>query len=91
MVDVQKYFHTIGGVEYQVRFAFLKTHRGDCSRPDAKIPEIRIKAGMSEPETLEVICHEFLHAAFWCIAEENIEDSAASLAGLLLKMGYART
>ena len=87
---MEKISHKIGEVDYVVRFAHLKTHRGDCSRPDSKHPETRIKAGMSEAETLEVVCHEFLHAAFWCLAEESIEDSAASLAALLLKMGYCR-
>ena len=87
---MEQYCHTICGVDYVVRFAHLKTHRGDCSRPDSKRPEIRIKAGMSQAETLEVICHEFLHAAFWCLAEESIDESAASLAALLRKMGYKR-
>lgn len=87
---MKSYRHKIAGVEYLVRFAHLKNHRGDCTRPDAKQPEIRIKVGLSEAETLEVICHEFLHASYWVLDEESIEESGASLAGLLLKMGYSK-
>ena len=91
LAALKSYNHKIAGVDYLVRFAHLKTHRGYCTRPDAKRPEIRIKAGLSADETLEVICHEFLHAAaFDLLSEDWVEQTGAELAALLLKMGYQK-
>ena len=88
---MEQYRHEIGGTNYLIRFAHLKNHRGDCTRPTVKRPEIRIRVGLPAEQLLEVILHECLHASnFTLLSEEWVEQTAVDLSSLLTKMGYKR-
>lgn len=65
----------------------LGPNRGLCDPPDAKDKKIRIQAGLRGEELVEVVLHEFLHAAGWHIDEEFVTRFAANAAHGLNRLG----
>ena len=63
-------------------------NRGDCDRPDAPNKQIRVSSRLRGQHRLEIILHECLHAAFWDLDEEAIEQVGHDLARILWKLGY---
>lgn len=61
---------------------------GDCSDPNKKGKVIRYFCGMKGETRLDVIIHEMLHACFWDVAEEGVEESACDIAKILWNLGY---
>jgi len=63
--------------------------KGVCDKPTKKYPrKIQIDKDLKGEEKLEVICHEILHACFWDLDEEAIDDAGKVLAEILYKLGY---
>jgi len=63
---------------------------GFCEHPDKKNKRIVIHHKLSGPETLRVITHEIMHAAYWDLDEEAIDTATTDLARILWKLGYRR-
>lgn len=83
---------TVLGKRYRFRFTSgLPGDRdGDCDGPAVRSKEIRIRKGLSEERTLEVILHETLHACDWSKDEEWVIKAAKDAARLLWRLGYRR-
>jgi hypothetical protein len=63
---------------------------GFCEHPDKKNKRIVIHDKLCEKETLRVIAHEIMHAAYWDLDEEAIDTATTDLARILWKLGYRR-
>lgn len=61
---------------------------GLCDAPDATDKQITVRAGLRDRRLLEVFIHEFLHAAFWHLSEECVEQTARELSEFLWRLGY---
>lgn len=83
---------TILGKRYELRFVpFLgNSVMGKCEDPREPGRVIRVKQGMSEKETLEVVIHEILHAADWHKSEEWVEAVAIDITRTLWRLGYRK-
>jgi hypothetical protein len=76
---------------WQVRFVPNLASRGYCDPPDKAGKEILVWQGVKEDEELmEVLIHEFTHAADWHKDEEWVEQFGVDLARFLTRMGYKR-
>jgi hypothetical protein len=63
---------------------------GVCDAPDAEGKRIRIRKGIRGKQELDTLIHEMLHAAFWDMDEEAINDTAHDIAAVLWRLGYRR-
>jgi len=63
--------------------------RGECQRKKGEWV-IRVRKDLEGEEELEVLLHEFMHAAYWDHDEEFVEEVAADLAKLLWRLGYRK-
>lgn len=61
---------------------------GDCSDPNRTGKTIRYYMGLKGERRLDVLIHEMLHACFWDISEESVEESATDIARALWRVGY---
>lgn len=59
-----------------------------CDSPYDKNKTIRISKNMEGVERIEAIVHEGVHACFWDIDEDAVDEAAKSIATLLWRMGY---
>lgn len=73
---------------WRLRFAPNMANRGDCDPPDQRGKEIRVLSSLHGEERLEVLIHEFVHAAGWHIDEEFVEQFARDAARGLWRVGY---
>lgn len=82
----------IFGKHYRLVFTreLPENRRGDCDPPHVKGKKIRIRKGLNEEETLEVLVHEALHAADWHRDEEWVTIVAQDISKILWKLGYRR-
>lgn len=80
------------GKQYEIEFVKKLPNQdyGLCDKPDKKNPIIKIRSGLLKKELLEVAIHEGLHACFWDLDEEAINESAKSISSLLWKLGYRK-
>ncbi|MGE0607701.1 MAG: hypothetical protein AB7O62_11475 [Pirellulales bacterium] len=76
------------GKYWRLRFAPNMANRGDCDPPNLPHKEIRVSSALSGEERLEVLIHEFVHAAGWHIDETFVERFAADTARALWRLGY---
>lgn len=79
---------TILGKSWNLRFVANLANRGDCAPPDRKGKEIRISSNLGGEERLEVLIHEFVHAAGWHLDEAFVERFAEDVARELWRLGY---
>lgn len=61
---------------------------GDCSNPTFPDRVIRYYVGLKGERRLDVLIHEMLHACFWDVREEGIEEAASDVARVLWRIGY---
>lgn len=61
---------------------------GDCSSPSDKDKEIRIDNRLNGEHKLEILIHEFRHAADWGRDEGFVDQEAKDLARMLWRLGY---
>ncbi len=61
---------------------------GDCSSPNSPNRTIRYFSGLKGERRLDVLIHEMLHACFWDVSEEGIEQSASDIARALWRFGW---
>lgn len=61
---------------------------GLCSDPNTPNRTIRYYCGLKGERRLDVLIHEMLHACFWDISEESIEQSASDIARALWRFGW---
>ena len=64
--------------------------KGMCFPPDSKHKTIRFPVHGDDVGDLTVIIHELLHASFWNIAEENIDQAGYDIARVLWKLGWRK-
>jgi len=69
---------------------YLGKYDGDCDNPADPNRTIRIRSGLKDEQELEVLLHEMLHACFWDISEESIEESGIDIARVLWQLGYRK-
>lgn len=84
---------TIRGKRWNLLFQKIKKKEdcvGLCESPTKKGKRILVEKGLSEEETLRVVCHEIMHAAYWDLDEEAIDTASEDLARILWKLGYRR-
>jgi len=79
---------TLGGKRWTLRFVEGLATRGVCEAPDLPNKEIRIDVELQGEELLEVLIHEQLHALFWYMDEEFVDQGAKDLARSLWRIGY---
>lgn len=82
---------TILGKRWLLRFVpkiDTKRSRGECESPTDPKKEIRVLQRLKGEEKLEVLLHEFLHAASWHIDEEFVKQFSIDAARNLTKLGY---
>jgi hypothetical protein len=73
---------------WKLRFTCLLFHRGDCDAPTRANKEIRIDTRLHGEERLEVLIHEFLHAAAWHLDETFVDNFARDTARTLWRVDY---
>ena len=76
------------GKIWRLRFAPNMANRGDCDPPNQTGKEIRISSALRDEERLEVLIHEFVHAAGWHIDETFVEQFARDVARAVWRLGY---
>ncbi len=64
---------------------------GECDAPDTPGKQIRIRAGLSDAEHLDVLIHEMLHAAAWHIREDLVDQFATDVSAVLVRLGWKRS
>ncbi len=79
---------SILGKRWRLRFVPLKTARGDCSAPSDTNKEIRIHSTLTGEERLEILIHEFRHAADWGRDEDFVAREPRDMARMLWRLGY---
>lgn len=79
---------SILGKRWRVRFCRLTSISGDCSSPTDVNKEIRIDNRLKGEEQLEILIHEFRHAADWGRDESFVAREAKDLARMLWRLGY---
>jgi len=82
--------HVINGRRYRIRFAPLDDAHGVCTSPHEPRPTITICDKLQGRDLLQTLLHESLHAAGWWLSEEWVDDTAADLAALLIRLGYRK-
>ena len=64
-----------------------RNHIGTCDEQDR---EIEIKPTLKGEEELDCLIHEGLHACLPDLHDGAVNDTASSIAKLLIKLGYSR-
>ena len=81
----------IGNKYWNLIFTKLdETTGGECDSPDTVNKQIRISNDIPDEEELDIVIHEFLHAADWSKDEEWVEQIAYDLSHILLKLGWKK-
>lgn len=81
---------SILGKRWKLQFCRLAAVRGDCSSPNDRDKSIRIDSSLQGEELLEILIHEFRHAADWSRDEEYVAREARDLARMLWRLGYRK-
>lgn len=63
---------------------------GLCDGPTVPHKQIQILDSLRGERRLAIVIHELLHAAYWDLDEEAIEETATDLARILLRLGYSQ-
>jgi hypothetical protein len=83
---------TIRGKKWHFKFAKVGDGNvGLCDSPSTPNKTITVDPNQSELDVLDTCAHEILHAAYWDMGEEAIEEAATDLARALWRLGYRRT
>lgn len=78
------------GKRWKLRFTCLQTVAGYCDPPDKPNKEICIDKRLTGERELEILIHEFRHAADWSRDESYVAAEAKDLARMLWRLGYRR-
>jgi hypothetical protein len=81
---------TIRGRRWRFCRRRITKEDGRCQHPDIVGKEITVAAHLQGEEELNTTLHELLHAAFWDLDEEAIEQAGTDLARALWRLGYRR-
>ena len=82
---------TIRGKRWNLVFEKIDGEEaGYCEPPCRKGKRIVVHDTLCEEETLRVVCHEVMHAAYWDLDEEAIDTATTDLARIVWKLGYRR-
>lgn len=65
-----------------------RSENGDCDPPGVKNKTIRIAEGLGAWKELEILAHEFLHAAAWYMDDEWVCEAAEDFVRILKRVGY---
>jgi hypothetical protein len=81
---------TVRGRRYRLAFENLRKKNclGYCDSPTEVGKEILIDKNLSGKLRLDTIIHELLHALYWDLSEESIEEAATDVAAVLWRLGY---
>ena len=64
---------------------------GFCEHPSEKAKKIVIDKNLTDEAELEVLVHEMIHACFFDLSEDSVNQSAADVARALWRLGYRKT
>ena len=80
---------SIRGIPYDISFSPHRTNNGTCRGPIGTKPgRITIDSSLTSRPELRFILHEALHACFWDISEEAINQSSDDISRILWDLGY---
>lgn len=65
-----------------------ETLLGSCCHPQEPGKKIMIRDDLEGLEELDTLIHEMLHAAFWDLKEEAVNEAAEDIAKALWRLGY---
>jgi len=84
--------HTFRSKRWKIVFEPRIHDHGTTDPPNKKKKEIRLKnsKNVSEFDQFETAIHEGLHACFWDIDEEPIDQSAHDITRFLWRLGYRK-
>lgn len=81
--------HEFRGKRYRVvRKSLDEGTHGLTTSPDTPEPTLLVDSKLRGRTRLETEIHEALHACFWDMSEEAVDETANSLALFLWKIGY---
>ena len=72
------------------RVTSIKDGLGSCDSPDKPDKEIKVLKRLIGREELDTLLHEALHACFWHLDEEYVDQAASDLARALWRLGYRK-
>jgi len=81
---------TLRGRRWRIGRVKQKHERGGCEHPGIPGKEIDVPVNGTRRDDLDTIIHEALHACFWDIDEEAIEESATDIARFLWGLGWRK-
>jgi hypothetical protein len=89
------FFARLGGKLFKIRFVLSREipsdRWADCSHPQDKNKEIRVRRVIAGKERLETILHEARHAIYPDEGESSVDCHGKDLANLLWRCGYRHT
>jgi len=78
--------HTFKGVCFDID---LEPHDGSCDDPKKRTPRMAFPSGVQNtPQSLELVCHECLHALWFNLSEADVELAARDMSRFLWRLGY---
>jgi len=84
--------HSFRGRRYNIRFdrqPLGRGHLGVCDAPTAgRNKTIVIRPNLSDRDKLDTAVHEALHACYWDMDEEAVNEGASDIAKFLWRLGY---
>ena len=82
---------TIRGKRYELRFEKMNPeYLGLCDPPNVMNKKITVESNQGEREFLDTLIQELMHAAYWDIKEDAIDEGATDVATVLWRLGYRR-
>lgn len=61
---------------------------GYCEPPDRKRKRLVVDSRLEGEKRLEIVVHELLHAVFWYLDEDVVDQMAKDIAKVLWDLGY---
>ena len=82
-------FHSFRGKKYRIERKNVKGQWGACENPDIKGKKIVLPTQKYGSKILlETAIHEGLHACFWDLNEDPVNEAARDLSAFLWRLGF---
>lgn len=84
-------YHTFRGRKYKIKkIRKGKDYLGICDPPDEIGKVIEIPVEGKNKTDLSTIIHEALHASFWDLDDQPVDEGADSIANFLWRLGWRK-
>ncbi len=80
--------HTFREKSYEIHWRRLHRRHGLCDPPSWPAKRLYIDPALDEDEFLQTAIHEALHACYWDLDEDAIDDGARDLSKFLRRIGF---